>query len=50
MAPAKRAGYKRERFLKYNKKVLRFYATWDDRKVHAARSPWKIDIISFLAE
>jgi len=39
MAPAKRAGYKRERFLKYNKKVLRFYATWDDRKVHAARSP-----------
>ena len=27
-----RAGYKREKFLKYNNKVLRFYTVWDDRK------------------
>lgn len=32
LKPNKRAGYKRAKFLKYNNKVLRFYALWDDRK------------------
>lgn len=32
LKPNQRAGYRRERFLKYNGKVLRFYAYWDDRK------------------
>ena len=32
LKPNQRAGYRRERFLKFNGKVLRFYAYWDDRK------------------
>ena len=32
LKPNQRAGYRRERFLKYNGKVLRFFAYWDDRK------------------
>ena len=32
LKPSQRAGYKRERFLKFNNKVLRFFGLWDDRK------------------
>ena len=32
LKPNQRAGYKREKFLKFNNKVLRFYGLWDDRK------------------
>eukprot|EP00281_Chroomonas_sp_CCMP1168_P026865 CAMPEP_0206237264 /NCGR_PEP_ID=MMETSP0047_2-20121206/14173_1 /ASSEMBLY_ACC=CAM_ASM_000192 /TAXON_ID=195065 /ORGANISM="Chroomonas mesostigmatica_cf, Strain CCMP1168" /LENGTH=619 /DNA_ID=CAMNT_0053661689 /DNA_START=87 /DNA_END=1946 /DNA_ORIENTATION=- len=32
LKPNQRAGHKRAKFLKYNNKVLRFYALWDDRK------------------
>ena len=32
LKPSQRAGYKREKFLKFNNKVLRFYGLWDDRK------------------
>jgi hypothetical protein len=32
LKPNQRAGYKRERFLKFNNKVLRFFGLWDDRK------------------
>mmetsp|Transcript_35755 Transcript_35755/g.70052 ORF Transcript_35755/g.70052 Transcript_35755/m.70052 type:complete len:393 (-) Transcript_35755:35-1213(-) len=32
LKPNQRAGYRRAKFLKFNNKVLRFYAVWDDRK------------------
>eukprot|EP00286_Rhodomonas_abbreviata_P009235 CAMPEP_0181324586 /NCGR_PEP_ID=MMETSP1101-20121128/20444_1 /TAXON_ID=46948 /ORGANISM="Rhodomonas abbreviata, Strain Caron Lab Isolate" /LENGTH=645 /DNA_ID=CAMNT_0023432783 /DNA_START=141 /DNA_END=2078 /DNA_ORIENTATION=+ len=32
LRPNQRAGYRREKFLKFNNKVLRFYGLWDDRK------------------
>jgi hypothetical protein len=32
LKPNQRAGYKREKFLKFNNKVLRFFGVWDDRK------------------
>ena len=32
LKPNQREGWKRERFLKFNNKVLRFYGLWDDRK------------------
>jgi len=32
LKPNQRAGHRRSKFLKFNNKVLRFYAVWDDRK------------------